>query len=251
MTLDQSMMDESEELDFIQTQPKPELGLNFSEAAYPTLLLSTKSRVWGDPFPQAIEPPEFEADHQDLKNNTLAKDSYRCMYCGFYSQRNQIHNLSNNHRDIRPENLRTADPFCHAWQHLGELGEGNAVIAYLPGLSGQDVNHLQRTIMVALQSEDVALQADAKKLLDWLTSHRDYTETAWHGVSDPIVFADALVRLEQADLINREFVLEDLALIFDPVPYRPCITTLKTEAYVNFPYDTWGQVSHNIINAPA
>lgn len=231
-----------------KVQPKPGLGSNFETAAYPALMFSTKCRVWGDKSPNAIEPTGPAYVDQGLRQKTLVKDGHRCMFCGFYSQQNQVHNLTDNHRDIRPENLRTADPLCHGWQHLGELGEGNAAIAYLPGLSGQDANHLQRTIMVALQSDDAVVREDARKLLNWMASHRDYTKDAW-GTYDPAVFASALVRLEDRE--QRQVVFEDLAVVFNPGPYAQHVSTWVRESYGTLPISKWGQVYHDVINAPA
>lgn len=235
-------------VDLDKVQPKAGLGSNFDTAAYPALMFSTKSRIWGDASPDAIEPTEPEYIRDGGGKKTLAKDGHRCMFCGFYSQKNQVHNLTDNHRDIRPENLRTADPLCHGWQHLGELGEGNAMIAYLPGLSGQDVNHLQRTIMVALQSDDAAVREDAKTLLNWMASHRDYTKDAW-GTYDPAVFASALVRHEDREM--RQVVFQDLAVVFNPGPYAQYASTWARESFGTLPMTKWGQIYHNVMHAPA
>ncbi len=235
-------------VDLDKVQPKPGLGSNFETVAYPALMFSTKSRVWGDKTPEAIEPTDPAYEGERLRQKTLAKDGHRCMFCGFYSQQNQVHNLTDNHRDIRPENLRTADPLCHGWQHLGELGEGNAVIAYLPGLSGQDANHLQRTIMVALQSDDVNVREDAKKILNWMASHRDYAKDAW-GTYEPAAFSSALSRFEDREA--RQFVFENLAVVFNPGPYARHASAWARESYGTLPVNKWGQVYHDVMNAPA
>jgi len=117
--------------------------------------------------------------------------------------------------DVGAENLRAVDLLCHGWQHLGELASGDASIAYLPGLNPQDINHLQRTIMVALRSSDADLRRDAKALLNWLASHRDYAERAW-GTHDPAVFAEALIRQPAGERDFREVVFDGLGVVFHP-----------------------------------
>ena len=225
-------------IDPTRIQPKPELGANFETKAFPALLFSTKSQIWGDKSASAIEPTVPEYLSQELRKKTGSKDYHCCMFCGFFSQNNQVHNLTDNHLDIREANLRTVDPLCHSWQHLGELGEGNAVIAYLPGLSGQDINHLQRTILIALESADAKLRDDAKKLLNWMASHRDYTKEAW-GTDNPSVFASALVRLEENEREKREVAFQDLAVIFNPGLFGSFARLWVRESYgifVRFPH---------------
>ncbi|CAH2782495.1 MAG: IncI1 plasmid conjugative transfer protein TraT [uncultured Paraburkholderia sp.] len=250
MTTDRTDIHDPADVELDKVLPKPSLGSTFEKAANSALLFSTKSRVWGDKHPSAVEPTEPEFERQDLRRKTLVADGHRCMFCGFYSSQNQVHNLSDNHRDVRAENLRAADHLCHGWNHLGELGEGNAVIAYLPGLSGQDANHLQRTIIVAVQSDDPAVREDAKKLLNWMASHRDYAKDAW-GTSDPAVFAEAIVRLEEEDREKREVVFQDLAVVFNPGPYTQVAATWARESYGTLPVGKWGQVYHDVMNAPA
>ncbi|MNJ55595.1 hypothetical protein D3C77_510970 [compost metagenome] len=158
--------------------------------------------------------------------------------------------MTDNHQDIREHNLRAVDHLCHGWQHLGELGEGNAVIAYLPGLTGQDVNHLQRTLMVALQSGDELAKSDAKKLLNWLASHFTYTEDAW-GTYSPVIFSKALLRQADNDKGRREVVFEDLAVIFNPGPYSQVATTWARDYQNSYPVAKWTEVYFSVMNPPA
>ncbi len=231
-------------------RPGPGLATSFEVAANPDLLLSTKAKVWGDKAPSAIEPTESAYVSEDLKSETLVKDGYRCMYCGFHSRGNQVHNLNDNHRDVSAGNLRAVDPLCHAWQHLGEIGEDGAVIAYLPGLNAQDINHLQRTILIALRADDPLLREDARTLLNWLASHRDYTKDAW-GTSDPSVFAEALVRLNEEDREKRAVVFQNLAVVINPIAYDEHVSEWAKDAYRKLPTSGWHQVYHDVINAPA
>ena len=236
-------------VDVRKVRPAPGLGASFDVVALPALSLSGKARIWGEPDTDAIEPTVPAFIQQDLKRKTLQKESFRCMFCGFQSQDNQVHNLNDNHLDTGPANLRAADPLCHGWQHLGEHGDGKAVLAYLPGLTGQDINHLQRTIMIALQSADAGLQADAHTLLNWLGSHRQYTGQVW-GTSEPSVFAEALTRPDGSNPDTRALVFENLALIFNPEPYAHHAAVWATQAATTTPAGKWNQVYHDVMNAP-
>ncbi|MCC7005921.1 MAG: HNH endonuclease [Ottowia sp.] len=247
MTINENSTYDPAKMDIEKIQPKPGLATNFEQAAYPTLTFSTKSRIWGDQSGNALESSDLD---NELRQKTLTKNGYRCMFCGFYSQRNHVHNLTDNHRDIQPDNLQVADPLCHGWQHLGELGEGNAVLAYLPGISGQDVNHLQRTIMIALQSDDASIRDDGKKLLNWLASHRDYIKEAW-GSYEPGVFVEALTRFHEEHREKREVVFHSMSVVFNPGLYSQYVTTWSRESYAAFPIAKWGEVYHNVMNAPA
>jgi intracellular multiplication protein IcmJ len=229
--------------------PASSLGSNFDRQALPVLTFSSKSKIWGDKSGKAIEPISAEFEQQNLRRQTLSKNNNQCWYCQFRSAQNQIHNINDNHNDIRPENLKPADPLCHGWRHLGEFEPGDAAIAYLPGLSGQDVNHLQRTIMVALQSDDEQLKRDAKIILNWLASHRDYTKLAW-GTYETSAFAAALVRGSEDNADKREIVFEDLTVIFNPKPFAKYVAAWTADAYAAHPIHRWGQVYHDVINAP-
>lgn len=226
-----------------------ELGANFELPTAPPLTFATKCRVWGDDSGTSREPVAQAFPESDLKQSVLAKDEFRCHFCGFTSRNNEVHNLNDNHSDVRPENLQAVDLLCHGWQHLGELADGEASIAYLPGLSPQDINHLQRTMIVALQSSEAEIRGDAKTLLNWLASHRDYTERAW-GTHDPAIFADALARQPFKERDLREIVFNGLGVVFHPCLTANAVASWMNEGYTNYPATNWSRVYHDIMNAP-
>ncbi|CAG9260899.1 conserved hypothetical protein [Burkholderia diffusa] len=237
-------------VDIEKVTPGQGLGNGFDRAAFPSLVLSTKRRVWGDPHPKELEPTVPDYLGANLRRDVLAADGNRCMFCGLHSASNEVHNLSDNHLDVRLENLRAVDPLCHAWHHLGELEADSAFIAYLPGLSGRDVNHLQRTIMVALQSDDQAVREDAKTLLNWLASHRIYAKGTW-GTYEPSVFAEAIARLDEQGRSNREVVFEGLAVVFNPGPYSQKAALWSREARSSAPIENWSRIYHDVMHAAA
>jgi intracellular multiplication protein IcmJ len=232
---------------FDNVVPKHGLGTGFEKPMRLPLVLSTKSRIYGDSAPLALEPTD-KRFKSELKPQVLARDGYRCAFCGFHSDQNDVHHLSDNHQDASLENMRAADRLCHSWSHLGEIADGEAVLAYVPGLSAQDVNHLQRTIMIALEHGDDKARADAKKLLNWLASHQDYTKYAW-GTSSPKVFANALVRDSAADRSIRELVFQGLAVVFNPGPLKIQVEAWAKAYRVSAPTSSWGQVYHSVVHA--
>lgn len=229
--------------------PDESLGEGFDTPLLPSLVISTKSRVWGDATPAAMEPTASGFTDSGLRDRILHRDKYRCRFCEFESRSNGIHSANDNHNDVSEDNLWTADQLCHRWSHLGELGADDAVIAYLPGLSGQDVNHLQRSMMVALETGDDDERADALALLNWAASHRDYVKRAW-GTFSPAAFADALARLSEEQRELREIALNNLALVFHPIPLASQAARWATEAYASYPLSRWPQVYHDVMNAP-
>ena len=173
-----------------------------------------------------------------------------CNCCSFASRFNTVDHVNDNHSDDSPQNLRTIDPLCHGWHHLGELLSEDASLAYLPGLTGQDVNHLQRTIAQALQSGDQQMRTDALDLLNWLASHRDYVKLAW-GTYHPATFAAALTRSQPDQQIARAIVFEHMALVYHPASFSALTCAWSTEAYAQYPTQTWGQVLHDVMHTPA
>nr|WP_172689335.1 HNH endonuclease [Pseudomonas fluorescens]ARJ57945.1 putative conjugal transfer protein TraT [Pseudomonas fluorescens] len=229
--------------------PDASLGRNFERPALPGMTLSTKAQVWGDKEPGSMEPGK-KLLSIELHAEVIRESKHRCYLCGFPSKSLEIHNLNHNHQDVRKENLRAVDALCHGWQHLGELGEGNAFIGYLPGLVAQDVNNLQRCILVALETGDDETKADAKKLLNWLASHRQYTEAAW-GTFEPSVFASALVKMEGVGADVHGVVFRDLAVIFNPGTYSASAQKWAHDAYKSSPTASWPNLYHEIMNAPS
>jgi intracellular multiplication protein IcmJ len=234
-------------------KPHPALGKNFSQRGLAPLSLSTKAVVWGDASGLGLEPLPAEDHTADLRNKVVRQHGNRCMFCGLESLSNEVHNVNHNHRDATPENLRLADAICHRWQHLGELGAGNGVLVYLPQLAARDVSHLLRTVLVGLACGDAAFERDAKTLLNWIASHREYVEIAW-GSSNPRVFATALQRLNQAEGGVWEGasggIFEGLALVINPDVLSKSTAVWASELSAEQQPADWQKVYHDVMHAP-
>jgi uncharacterized protein YbdZ (MbtH family) len=214
-----------------------------------SLTLSAQCRIWGDEETYNGRPFSFGPDLSEAQHAVLRRDNYACRYCGFSSLSNCVDHINDNHRDDRPENMQTVDPLCHGWHHLAELSADDASLAYLPGLSGEDANHLQRTIAMALQSDDDALRSDALDILNWLGSHRDYVKQAW-GTWRPATFAAAITRLSAEQQPSRAIVFEHMALVYHPACFMELTRAWSAEAYAQYPTQAWDQVLHDVMHTP-
>lgn len=236
--------------------PRPRAGSDAGAAmgdaspcAPPLLALSTQCKIWGQRPSEGAAAFLGPGDSAEEEGIALHRADHKCAYCGFQSRVNTVHHINDNHLDYSPRNLRAADPLCHGWHHLGELKTSDAVVAYLPRLAPQDVNHLQRTLAVALRSNDAEMRSDARDLLNWLASHRDYVRQSW-GSFTPATFAAAFVRQGASETEARKPLLEHLALVYHPALFDPLLDTWLAEGYAQYPCARWSQVYHDVMNPP-
>lgn len=225
------------------------VGDVFNQPLAPTLAFGTRAQVWGTQDATSREPDEKHVS-VELKAKIAQRQNNRCHFCGAHLSNPEIHNLNDNHLDVSPANLVAVDSICHSWKHLGEIAEGEGYVAYLPGLTAQDVNHLQRTIMVVLELGAEQEKAEARKLLNWLASHRSYAENAW-GTFSPKAFSDALVRLGDVDLDTKSLVFKDLAVVLNPESQSASVKSWAANTFASLPVSSWPSKFHSILNAPA
>ncbi|WP_241136390.1 HNH endonuclease [Achromobacter insuavis] len=238
-----------DQVDIDNVVPIPTLGQNFDKKVYPALTVSTKSRVLGEAAGKSWEsgPEDLTAE---IRRQVEVAHGMACYYCGYLSTDNEVDNLNDNHRDVTLPNLRPVCVVCHAWKHLGELDSAAANLAYLPGLSPQDVNHLQRTIAVALNGSDDSARKDAQALLTWLASHRQYVAGSW-TTYDQGVFANAIQRANPERLAKQApLVFEGLAVVLNAKGLAHQVKGWRKEGYARYPEGQWARVYHNIMNAP-
>ncbi|HHS1545438.1 TPA: hypothetical protein ACTDUY_004588, partial [Salmonella enterica subsp. enterica] len=138
----------------------------------------------------AGESPEADGAERNARAQSMGCE---CEYCGYPSAHNTAIHRDGNPLNCADSNLTVVDPFCRAWRELNTLNADNAVMTILPGISSVDISHLQRTIHIALHSDDPSTQEDARQLLDWLTEHKSLAEKRF-DTSHPGAFAQALHR---------------------------------------------------------
>ena len=208
--------------------------------ARPVLPLSAKARIWGQDEDEAVEPalsPEAR--------KKVFRGGNDCYYCGLPSQHNHVHNLNDNHSDTSADNLRPACPLCHAWSHLEAL-TGKAHIRFLPGMSAQDINHLQRATLIAMQLGDETMRKDAQAVHKWLDErldnnlHLDIVERCAE-TNEPAAFAEAISQIPGDLRANKDEALENLAVIFDPKKF-PLDKEWVTDVLKDYPMTEWPRV---------
>lgn len=201
----------------------------------PKLRLAARSVMWGRQDVPSIP--------DDLRKRITLRDRMCCIFCGFKSEGNGIHHQNHNPFDITEENLATICALCALNQHLETADGENVRICYVPDLAPEDVMHLSRTILSALESEVLATREAASELLDWLTSHSQYTEVTY-GTSNPKEFAHALQKLPEMASSRSPEILQDLIAI--PTTRS---TGKATEVFRSHPEQDWPELYRTAMNA--
>ncbi|WP_145592822.1 hypothetical protein [Yersinia bercovieri] len=166
---------------------------------------------------------------QNTLDETARMAGHNCEFCGYASPKNTVIFRDQNLLNTLPDNLCVADPLCQAWQQLDTVTAEAGVIVYLPILRPEDINHLQRAIAQALESDSEEYRQDAKALLNWLTSHDKPVRKSW-GTTHPQAFGEALKRLPEE---KRESLLSrcrHLALALHPGRLKGRLATTGLDA---------------------
>src|SRR5262249_37034527 len=159
----------------------------------------------------------------------------------FRSKYTEVHHANGNHTDNTPENLVIADPLCHGTQHIGQVGgEKHGVFVHLEGLPQAEVNHLQRTIAVVLETGSDEEEAEARGLVQHLASRAELVANEW-GSANPSDFADAMHQLRDGDFDQRVSAFAGLALLYRPARFAGFIGRWIDESYKSLPIRLWNQ----------
>lgn len=150
---------------------------------------------------------DYDAEH------IKTRDDHTCFFCGYKSRDNIVHHLDHNHSNNGAENLTTICHICHQHQHL-EAATDHQHICYLPELKTDDVIHFIRALYTAIKQGN----KDAIELLEWLTSHSEYTDLSYTTASAEEL-ADALKKTPPslqshiANIFRHIYVVNDLTQI--------------------------------------
>ncbi|WP_426575584.1 hypothetical protein ACP179_01685 (plasmid) [Xenorhabdus stockiae] len=181
------------------------------------------------------------SDNKQEELNVIARQGgHCCEFCGYESPHNTAIFRDKNHLNTNSSNLCVADSLCQAWQELNNITAETGTIVYLPALNPEDVNHLQRTIAQALDSDDMSYQEDAKTLLDWLASHEKPVQQVW-GTSHPQAFGETIKHIEES---HRSTLLERwryLALVLHPNQFKGKLAKTGLEASTTW----WKSLYHD------
>ena len=162
-------------------------------------------------------------EYRAKRPGVIARSNGRCVYCNYSSkQHNEVHHLDDDHHNNDERNFGIACRACHPYQHIGEpskagdvAGEGlgaQTILAAIPELSAQDVNHLQRAIGAALLEPQEG--AVAKAILHHLTETRCAPVKVVWETCLPVNFAAALAQLSPGEYEARGDAVGHLRLIY-------------------------------------
>jgi intracellular multiplication protein IcmJ len=164
------------------------------------LHLSVKRREWreaGDAF--------LDGTHwRNLRGRILARDQYRCAFCGFGSVKYQeIHHLDDDHNNNDLANLVTACPLCHSCAHIGKAGlDRAAVLVICPQLSQVTINRLTRLLytvaVLAGKKPDISLLPRIERIAQWIAND-DFGVIERFGSTDPADLASDLVCMDDEE----------------------------------------------------
>lgn len=172
-----------------------------------------------------------DAAFEAVRVRALEAGRYRCRFCGYEStpvpskKRNttlQVHHLDDDHHNNGLDNLAAVDSLCHAYNHIGcnapspgaQNGWANNLrLAYLPEISAQDCNALQRAVGAALLDEQE--EAIAKDIVNLLGTLALPVRDAW-GSNKATDFAACLDSMTAGEYAHAQDQLSDLRVIFHP-----------------------------------
>lgn len=174
---------------------------------------------------------QADAVFDTRREASLRRTSYRCIRCGYESAEDikrkkrtylQVHHLDDDHHNNEPENLTPHCSLDHAYHHIGcdaptsggSTGWATKMrVAFVPELSPEDLNHLQRAIGAALSSpQEKELAMEIIGLLGVLTQPvRDVFNS--HQAKD---FAAAFASMTPIEYEQRHQYVEGLRLLFHP-----------------------------------
>lgn len=171
--------------------------------------------------------PPLESDLDNLTSRSILIDGrYICSFCGF-------HHLKNILDMDQGGNYFIVDPFCYFSLHISLLDDDDAVVVFLP-LPREDVNNLQRTIFIALQSKDPLKRQQAKDIHNWLLSHEKYIEN-YYGTSSFKEWKKVFSLADNTDFSYIHIIYKNFS-IFDKY-----YDSMKLE-YTNYPTKKWASL---------
>lgn len=203
-----------------------------------------------------------DAEFAALRGKALRMAEYRCVFCGYESPPRgpkgttnlQVHHADDDHHNNDPSNLKSTCSLDHAAHHIGcdapsaggDMGWASQMrVAYLPELSVQDLNLLQRALGAAMkdqQLKDVALECYG--LLCTLVK----PVADAYGTNKSKDFAAAMGAMSQGEYADR--IVDGLRIIFHPDLLKQAGAEMLADNEMLKP-KTWKVVADGIRNSAA
>lgn len=214
------------------------------------LSIQVKRSVWrmNDVQHDSIVNDNFVAN----RAHVLERDDYTCHGCNFMSlptknssSFQEVHHLDDNHRNNEPVNLKTLCPLCHQVFHIGSAGIANGgTIIWIPEISQKDINHLARSIFVAMYT-DSEFAGSARALYTALEARSMYVEDVFAtGASDPSFFGQAYLDCDPKKLIPQ--ATHGLRILAAPSRFQDAITHWATQSYAGLPPSSWASLIQQV-----
>lgn len=179
------------------------------------LLLSATRSSW------QVSPDhgsEFDKNPKlkDVRGAVFARDDHRCVFCDFKALKwQEVHHLNDDHNDYSMSNLATVCALCHQCFHLGLAGStSGGEIIWLPELTQVQLNHLVRSIFVAMVDESSPIFSSANSFYGSLQSRAIFMEQNFAaGASDPASLGQVLLKMKKEEYEKRADFLSSIRLL--------------------------------------
>lgn len=218
------------------------------------LILSASKKSW-----QVSSVHGTEADKKNLKiiEKVFKRDKYTCFFCNFKSERFQeIHHLDDNHSNYNEDNLVTVCPLCHQSFHLNTVSitKGGTII-WFPELCQQDLNHLCRSLFVAMDNRESQIGKNALNFFQLLEKRGNAAEKYFSDdkngssthvkISDPGILGQALLIMDKENSDNynkRSEFLKDFKILHNASRFPVQIKFWKKNQFANLDVDSWKNI---------
>lgn len=209
-----------------------------------SLILSATRASWQIPAHHGTEQDAAPA-MKDVRGKVLSRDNYTCKFCEFKAQKwQEIHHLNDDHTDMTMSNLTTVCPFCHQCFHLGLAGStAGGMLIWLPEMTQVELNHLCRSLFVAMRDDKSKIYAAASGLYMSLESRGVFMEQHFAaGASDPGILGQAFLKMKGETYEKRAGFLKNIRLLPQRSRFEPQVKYWAEVVFRDLPPESWDKL---------
>lgn len=187
------------------------------------------------------------AGFEEVRLRVFERDRHTCRYCGFKAPKWQdINHQDGDHANQAESNLFTACGLCHASHHIGLAGSFGGQLIYLPELSQADLNHLIRTMYMAVMSDNSPHKEAVSHLSAALESRAEIFLRTFGSITTSQM-ADILLRLSDEEYAIAQESLQDIRLFVHPNQFKQQMAYWYAECYHQLPVNTWENIAAELL----
>lgn len=212
------------------------------------LILSATRASWQIPANHGTEQ-DNSASMKEVRSKVFERDRHTCRYCGFKAKSwQEVHHINDDHSDMTMSNLATACAFCHQCFHLGLAGStAGGTLIWLPEISQAELNHLARSLFVAMRDDKSKIYAAASVLYMSLESRGVFLEQNFApGASNPGVFGQAFLKMKPEVYANRADFMTNIRLLPMRSRFEAQIKYWTEVVFRDLPPESW----ERLVEAP-